>query len=146
MATSVLPNAYGYRVVEKGQQHIQMSNGTTRVLLYGEMVVVVDGNSNAFIGIVAEPAGIAASGGVGRVDLNQGNVIQTNQVADAQTFTALNTNVYVSPQTNGGAAAIYAASDTGRFALKALITRKASNNSWVELLMPPQSGDLTAAS
>lgn len=144
MATVVPTNAYGYRVVEKGQQHISITNGTTRTLLYGEMVVVVDGNSNAFIGIVAEPDGIAAAA-TGKVDLNQGNVIQTNQVADSQTFTVENSNVYVAPQTNGGAAAIYAASAAGRFTLKSLITRKASDDSWVELLMPPQSGDLTAA-
>lgn len=144
MATSVLPNTYGCRVVEKGQQHVSITNSTTRTLLSGEMVVVTDGNSNAFIGIVADPAGIAAAA-TGKVDLNQGNVIQTNQVAAAQTFTVGNSNVYVAPQTNGGAAAIYAASAAGRFTLKSLITRKASDNSWVELLMPPQSGDLTAA-
>lgn len=143
MATAVNPNEYGFYEVGKGEQQINHTNGTTRTLLEKEIVVSVDANDNAFIGVVAEPGGIAAAA-VGKIDLYEGDVIMTNQVAASQTFVKEVTNVYVAPQTNSVPAALYVASAATRFALKAFIVDIDNTAGWVKLRMPTQDGNLIA--
>lgn len=145
MATVVTPNEQGFYVVQKNARQIKYTNGTTRTVEQGEMVVVADGNSNCFIGVVATPGGIAAAA-TGEVDLCEGDVIMTAQVADSQTFTAKNTGIYFSAQTSSAAGSLYAASATGYYLLNALIDEVASDNSWVKLRMPPQTGTIVAVS
>ena len=143
MATIVNPNTYGFYTVEQNADQIDYTNPTTRTLLQGEMVVAVDANDNAYIGVVAEVDGIAESA-TGKIALCEGNVIMTNQVAESQTFVAKVTNVYVAPQTNSAAASLYVASAATRFELKAFVTEVDNTAGWVKLRMPHQDGNLIA--
>jgi hypothetical protein len=147
MTTPVNKNEYGFALREKGQQHIKHTNATTRKLLFNELVVVVDASSNAFIGIVQEIDGIAASGGVGKVELYEGDVISTQQVDFVNdTFVVDDSNVFVVIQDNSGPAVIRQATAAGRFPLKALIVGAANvSGGNIELRMPTQDGNIVAA-
>lgn len=146
MATAVNKSEYGYHVVEKDVQQILHTNATTRILLYGEMVVVKDAANNCFIGFVKEIDGIAASGGIGRVDLETDNVVNTTQADFANdTFVVKDSVVFVTIQTNSVPALIRQATATGLFTLNALIVAADNvEDGNIQLRMPPQDGTIIA--
>lgn len=142
--TPVLPNNYGFHPIKRGERQIDFTNSTTRTCEYGELVVVVDANSNAYVGVVMDTDGIAASA-TGKVDLMEGDVISTEQRADADTFVAGDTNVYLTIQDDSNPAEVREASATGRYPLKALVVATVNGaDGRVQLRMPWQDGNIVA--
>jgi hypothetical protein len=137
MATEVKENVYKFALKKVDQQQIDHTNGTTRTLLFRELVVVVDANGAAFLGFVAETDGIAAAA-TGKVELYEGDEISTTQFT-AATFVPGDSVVWVLVQTNSSQALIKEASTVGAYPLNALIISYHATNG-LRLRMPHQDG------
>jgi hypothetical protein len=139
MTTTVKPNDYNFEVKTTKQGQIKYTNSTTRDIKAGEMVVVTGTNTGVLIGICTDARGIAASGGVGYVDLYEGQEISTNQYTVAS-FVDGDLGVWVLPQTNSSQALIKQASTVGAYPLDALIVDYDATNLFLRLRMPYQAG------
>lgn len=144
-----MPAQDGSIVVVPGEDRevttINHTNGTTRTQVFGELVVV-EKNSQAFIGFVAEIDGIAPEA-EGSVDLFDSAIVITDQIDTADTFVKDQVGVFILKQTNSAAAVVKDTTATNLFPLNALVT--AINNGVggdVHLRMPPQDGSIEAAS
>jgi hypothetical protein len=141
MTTTVNPNDYKFEQKTAPQDHIAVTNGTTRTWKQHELVVAKDANNKAYIGFVSTPGGIAASGS-GHIDIKQNKEITTNQFT-AGAFVAGDTTVHIVIQDNSNEAKINQASAVGRFALNALIISYDASGV-IRLRMPNQEGIIIA--
>lgn len=142
MTTTVAPNDYKMEIKTAKTGQILHTNSTTRILKKGELVCVIDAKSQFLMGFVVEPAGIAASGGIGRVDMLEGQEVTTNQFTTA-TFVPGDVQFWVAPQTNGSEAKITLASASTLVPLDALV-KEYTAGVLLRFRMPYQAGTAIA--